>query len=1741
MEEVERVSHGEHLPSGEDTSDSISVGENCHAISTFPPVIPTPLDTPNHEDFLAAEELFESNIPPPSNPTEGGTTKTHRPEYIHEGLEVTEMGMREDEESSSAHDNDIDTASLSSPNRLFPIQVVLAPPADPESYERIPWSDVIERILDEFIVDGDVVYNVEYRDGRIEDASYKDVIQCKGGLTALQAADEDRHARLSVNSHKRPRSEDEYEDEDSGSDFGHRKNPKRRQLRPTRRSTRHQSEDILASADAQDPYRNGDIRHHLVDLSEDQSDEDPLESRDNRLMTTSTFAGRLSRPRQLRKRQPTVMFGSGDELTAQDDDMDSEDDFTFIKSDLAPSTRASKRKKGKAPRLSTMVYRNRRGDDSEIEFEPTRRSGRSSRNRRNLRDPEFEEFELVEERTTSAPKHTAIKEVFKDLAPDSDFAAMHSNTCELCQNPAGGARGSLIYCQGCSFSYHKGCIGYRAVREQRVTKVGEDDFVLQCKFCISLYRKKDARAPDHSLCQLCKVPGKSCAEFSMKKTPKQEERARIENEGNDPITIVNPTLLNNPNNVLFRCTKCKCAYHFLHLPPFTRDMEGKNTSENIPEILEECSLRDWQCKDCLNYPWTMQALVAWRPSDQRSHHPVKTIADYDEDSIEYLVKWVNRSHFHDLWRSGAWVFGVAHAAMRVSFHKRDSSIYPKMDTKSAIEEEWLLPEIVLNVKYRTRVTTSTKAEDLGRIDEVSSIFVKMQGLPYEEAVWDEPPSKDSGAPWDAFRVAYDEYLNGKYFVSISDHKMRERILKYRSLNFGEQCELKSQPPQLKQGRLMDYQMEGVNFLLYNFHQQRNVILADEMGLGKTVQIVAFISALTHSSPECWPFLVVVPNATCANWRRELKTWAPDLRVVSYHGGKVAQDLAYKHELYPEGVSAGLKAHVVIMSYEAASNIQSTFRGVKWVGLVVDEGQRLKNEETNLYKTLHDLRIPCRILLTGTPLQNNKRELFNLLQFIDPEKNAERLDTQYSVLTKDNIPALHDLIRPYFLRRTKAQVLKFLPGMAQIILPVTMTVLQEKLSKSIMARNPELIKAIISKSKIKAKERKSLTNILSDLRQCLCHPFCFNGEIEDKTVDLAQMHRNLIEASPKLLLLNIMLPMLKERGHRVLIFSQFLHCLTILEDFFTGLGLAHARIDGSLSALEKQKKIDAFNAPESPLFAMLLSTRAGGVGINLATADTVIIYDPDFNPHQDIQALSRAHRIGQKRKVLCFQLTTKNTVEEKIMQAGKAKMALDHALIEKMDSKDEAGEDLESILRHGAAALFSDELTDKITYDRASVEKLLDRSKVENTGAGEDESAETQFSFARIWENNKGELQSKTEPNNNEDPDLSSLSIWENILKEREAEHQRELEANQKVYGRGARRGTQVDYKANRPREVDSGEEEVSGDELYIDQNDAEDEEEEYAAPHEAESKEVAAEILASGLQSKSRKPKATAKPRQTAQLQAQTQHQSLTVNLPSNGIPQQQSTIQRPSGAQARPRGPLPVGRPQKTAQSLPTSTATLPPSQPPAPPITIHRTPGIPPPQPSWGQVTHPGRHKHVWNPALPSLPPTHHPPHFTPTQPAPGTPPHHTWKRDPSMIPPVMNLPSRAPHSAPMLLQPPVLQSNAPNLVRPQGQIRTTTGHEAPVPALTLQETGPGAFTGYGDVTLPSGHICTRGLIGGGSPCVLCARNHSVENPCVNLHSESSIRIALDLIRDRTELSAQHARQFLKDRIEKLKGRAQ
>jgi superfamily II DNA or RNA helicase len=709
-----------------------------------------------------------------------------------------------------------------------------------------------------------------------------------------------------------------------------------------------------------------------------------------------------------------------------------------------------------------------------------------------------------------------------------------------------------------------------------------------------------------------------------------------------------------------------------------------------------------------------------------------------------------------------------------------------MRTEDAIPEEWLRIDIVLDVKYTNKIDFHTLDIDKARIREVDTALIKYKGLGYEDAVWEKVPMPEDGDRWTDFVTAYNDWVLGRYTTLSSTH-LRDRLKKLHSKPFEEK---KEQPANIESGKLMKYQLEGLNWLYYQWFQGKNGILADEMGLGKTIQIISFIAMMVQDL-KCYPFLIVVPNSTCPNWRREMKQWAPSLRCVAYYGSAVARDMAYKYELYP-GNSKQLRCHVVITSYEAATDESSRklLRGVPWQGMIVDEGQRLKNDQSLLHNALNALKVPYRVLLTGTPLQNNARELFNLLQFLDDGINAEQMEKEYEDMTNEKINRLHDLIRPFILRRTKLQVLSFLPAMAQIILPVSMSHLQKKTYKSILEQKPELLRSLLSEGSLKASERVGLNNILMQLRKCLCHPFVFNKDIEERGLEQRVTHKNLVEASSKLQLLELLLPKLQERGHRVLFFSQFLDELDIMEDFLDGMGMLYQRLDGTISALEKQKRIDEFNAPASPLFAFLLSTRAGGVGINLATADTVIILDPDFNPHQDIQAICRAHRIGQTKKVLCFQLMTRASVEEKIMQVGRKKMALDEVVINQLDDDNVEDKDREGILKHGMAELFDDDKTDQdIRYDEASVEKLLDRSQIENTKTGKDNTAESQFSFARVWENDSAALADSL--NVSEEDTAPNKGLWEKILQDRE---RRAAERAAKVeFGRGKRHRQTVYY------------------------------------------------------------------------------------------------------------------------------------------------------------------------------------------------------------------------------------------------------------------------------------------------------------------------------------------------------------
>jgi len=1102
-------------------------------------------------------------------------------------------------------------------------------------------------------------------------------------------------------------------------------------------------------------------------------------------------SGRRAAPRKQDSRQSRISFAKhkgrtranqvdlSDEI---EDDDSSDDEILLLRSDVV--SRKTKRRK-----LLHVASANSRTRANEKPIrDATRRSDRATRHQINME--EVGEGEIYrsdsDSRPGPVPKATGAREAFKPLPRGNRFRERHMQYCDTCKNSSNNA-GQLVFCQGCSLSYHRACLGPRGGREHLVTKVGEDDFVLQCRRCVNMPQKKDIHAPNLARCQDCNEFGASCVPFRTRKSPAEEQREREQNGGEDPIADVSPSLINNPMNVMFRCTQCTRPFHYSHLESRNRFSNPEHDDEDSANARFAEYSKDWKCKQCADMLSKVSGLVAWRPADANSYNPSLDVSIVDEDDKEYLIKWENRSYLQSVWMPGPWTWGVIAPAMRKAFFNKQTS--PKMTTEDAIPEEWLRIDIVLDVKYTNRVDIQGYEIDKARIKEVGTALIKYKGLGYEDAVWEVVPGPEDGERWTDFVTAYNDWVLGRYTTLPSVAHLRARIDKVRSQKFKEKAK---QPENLVGGELMKYQVDGLNWLYYQWYQQKNGILADEMGLGKTIQIIAFLAMMAQDI-KCYPFLVVVPNSTCPNWRREIKQWAPQLRVVTYYGSAKARQMAYEHELFPDG-SKTLRCHVVITSYDSVVDESSRkfLKAVNWQGLIVDEGQRLKNDESILHSCLAALKIPFRILLTGTPLQNNARELFNLLQFLDGTINASKMEEEFAEMTNEKILKLHGLIRPFILRRTKLQVLSFLPAMAQIILPVSMSVLQKRTYRSILEQRPELLRSLFSQGTLKKDERVGLNNILMQLRKCLCHPFVFNQAIEERHLDQRVTHTNLVEASSKLQLLEVLLPKLQAAGHRVLIFSQFLNMLDIMEDFLDGMEMPYQRLDGQIPALEKQKRIDEFNGKNSALFAFLLSTRAGGVGINLATADTVIILDPDFNPHQDIQAISRAHRIGQTKKVLCFQLMTRNSAEEKIMQMGRKKMALDEVVINKLDEEDVEEKDMEGILKHGMAEIFNDDNPEQvIKYDEESIDKLLDRSMIENTKASKDDTAESQFSFARVWANDSAALQETLEVS--EEEQAPDASFWEKILQEREREAAERAARAKLDLGRGKRQRRDVNY------------------------------------------------------------------------------------------------------------------------------------------------------------------------------------------------------------------------------------------------------------------------------------------------------------------------------------------------------------
>lgn len=488
-------------------------------------------------------------------------------------------------------------------------------------------------------------------------------------------------------------------------------------------------------------------------------------------------------------------------------------------------------------------------------------------------------------------------------------------------------------------------------------------------------------------------------------------------------------------------------------------------------------------------------------------------------------------------------------------------------------------------------------------------------------------------------------------------------------------EVRAQPALLVGGTLKEYQIHGIQWMVSLYNNRLNGILADEMGLGKTIQTIGLIAHLMQRKDNPGPYLIIVPLSTISNWELEFTRWAPAIRVVIFKG-----DAKQRKRLY-ETVIEKKSFNVCLVTYEYVVRGKNFLKRVEWQHLIIDEGHRIKNHESRLSSVLHNFyRSRNRLLLTGTPLQNSLTELWSLLNFLLPNvfKSAESFESwfaapfanmgvsnvptteQQSQLTEEEslliIRRLHQVLRPFLLRRMKADVLRMgeqLPAKQEHVVLCEMSAWQKSMYWRIVKSE-----RVLYTDKGGKQRYDKLSNPAVQLRKCVNHPYLFHTHHANQIVDSPELWR----ASGKFDMLDSIITKCLRTGHRLLIFNQMTKVVDLQERLLRYRNIPFYRLDGGTGTDERKDIVNGFNCKGSEVNVFLLTTRAGGLGVNLQTADTVIIFDLDWNPSMDQQAQDRAHRIGQQKEVLVLRMITAKSIEETVMERASFKRGLEKKII-----------------------------------------------------------------------------------------------------------------------------------------------------------------------------------------------------------------------------------------------------------------------------------------------------------------------------------------------------------------------------------------------------------------------------------------------------------------------------------------------
>lgn len=409
-----------------------------------------------------------------------------------------------------------------------------------------------------------------------------------------------------------------------------------------------------------------------------------------------------------------------------------------------------------------------------------------------------------------------------------------------------------------------------------------------------------------------------------------------------------------------------------------------------------------------------------------------------------------------------------------------------------------------------------------------------------------------------------------------------------------------------------------------------------------MQTIALVCHLKEVHGKTGPSLIICPLSVLESWCKEIARWAPSLKYIRFHSSN------------PESLDVSDLAQydMVVTTYEMskAPSLRSMWSRQHWNLLILDEGHRIKSHETQIAQAVRKIHCENRLILTGTPLANNLVELWSLLNFLVPDvfttsgPFAEAFDLGLNVVDPVRLEQAHRLLKVFMLRRLKTEVEKLLPKKIETKVICPLSNAQVWWYKSILLKDLSILeRGEAQQSKINA---KILNNLIMQLRKVCLHPYLFPDAEDD--IENTPME-DLIGASGKLTVLDMLLRSLYEKGHRVVLFSQFTIVLDILQDYSNMRGWKTVRFDGGTARAKRNYVVNSFNAPDSDKFLFLMSTRAGGMGLNLQTADTCILFDSDWNPQPDNQAMARVHRLGQTKTVHVYRLVTEGTVEERMIE------------------------------------------------------------------------------------------------------------------------------------------------------------------------------------------------------------------------------------------------------------------------------------------------------------------------------------------------------------------------------------------------------------------------------------------------------------------------------------------------------------